>query len=253
MNIEFSRREVLVALSMGLVAPRLFGAAPAGPVCLSMMYMNSRDLKFDSGRYREEHAPLLKRLLGDSVERIELRTAPKPPRDSPMPPSPVAADVSIWIRDLQAFAAATQRNGTEINADLAKVTGNIPVLQYDQVIGEWGKPRSEVGMGVDSQAQYYPNSDGASWDADYYLNTYLPKMVEAYGGESVLRRIEVRRGVGAQGGGKPAMINSVHVYANNNATFGMAGMRAGQQLMTDAKPITTLLPYFASLRVQAVG
>ena len=64
----------------------------------------------------------------------------------------------------------------------------------------------------------------------------------------------MRRGVGAQGGGKPAMINSVHIYANNNYTLrdGQA-WRAGQKLMNDAKPITTLLPYFASMRVQAVG
>ncbi|MEY2854927.1 MAG: hypothetical protein RL030_2059 [Pseudomonadota bacterium] len=253
MNLELSRRELLAAMSLGLAAPRLFGAAATGPLCLSMVYMNGKDVKFNSERYREVHLPLLKRALGDSIERIELRTAPRPQRDSPMPPSPIVADISIWIRDLPAFGAATQRNVTEINADLAKVTTNAPVLQYDQVISEWGKARGEVGMGVDSQALYYPNSEEAKWDADYYVNKYLPKMVEAYGGDNVIRRIEVRRGVGAQGGGKPAMINSVHIYANNNSTFGMAGMRAGKQLMTDAKPITTLLPYIALMRVQAVG
>ncbi len=54
MNLVLSRREMLAAVSLGLVAPRLFGAASAGPVCLSMIYMNSKDLKFDSERYRED-------------------------------------------------------------------------------------------------------------------------------------------------------------------------------------------------------
>lgn len=253
MNLELSRREMLAAVSLGLVAPRLFGAASAGPVCLSMIYMNSKDLKFDSERYREQHVPLLRRALGDSVERIELRTAPRPPRDSPMPPSPISVDISMWIRDLQAFAAATQKSGAEITADLEKVTGNKTVLQYDQVIGEWGQPRDSVGMGVDSVAMYYPNGDDAKWDADYYVNTYLPKLVDAYGGEEVLRRVEVRKGVGAQGGGKPAMINSVHLYANSNYRFSRAGMAAGQKLMSDAKSITSIFPYVASMKVQAAG
>jgi hypothetical protein len=253
MSVEFSRRELIAAAALGLVAPRLFGATAAGPVCLSMIYINSRDMKFNSERYREQHLPLLRQLLGDSIEHIELRTAPRPDRNSPMPPSPVAADISMWIRDLQAFAAATQRSGAEINADLAKVTTNKTVLQYDQVIGEWGQPRASVGMGVESLAMYYPNGDDAKWDADYYVNTYLPKLVDAYGGDDVLRRVEVRKGVGAQGGGKPAMINSVHLYAKSNSRFAMAGMGAGQKLMKDAQQITAIFPYVAGMKVQASG
>jgi hypothetical protein len=253
MSVEFSRREVLAAATLGLVAPRLFGAASAGPVCLSMIYLNARDQKFDSRRYREEHLPLLKNAMGDAVEHIELRTAARPDRNSPIPPSPIAVDISMWIRDLPAFAAATQRSGAAINADLAKVTGNQAVLQYDQVIGEWGEPRASVGTGIDSVAMYYPNGEGAKWDADYYLNTYLPKLVDAYGGDDVLRRVEVRKGVGAQGGEKPAMINSVHLYAKSNSRFGMAGTGAGQKLMNDAKLITAIFPYVASLKVQAAG
>jgi uncharacterized protein (TIGR02118 family) len=253
MSLEFSRRELLAATSLGLVAPRLFGAASPGPVCLSMIYINGRDVKFNAEHYREQHVPLLRRALGDSIERIELRTAPRPERGSPMPASPVAADISMWIRDIPAFAAATQRSGTEINEDLAKISSSRPVAQYDQVIGEWGKPRDAVGVGVESVAMYYPNSEGAKWDADYYVNTYLPKLVAAYGGDDVLRRVEVRRGVGAQGGGQPAMINSVHLYAASNSRFPMAGMGAAQRLMNDAKLITTIFPYVASMKVQAAG
>ncbi len=49
-------------------------------------------------------------------------------------------------------------------------------------------------MGVDSVAMYYPNGDDAKWDADYYVNTYLPKLVDAYGGEE---RAATRRGAPA--------------------------------------------------------
>jgi hypothetical protein len=220
---------------------------------MTMVYMNGRDVKFDSARYREEQLPLVRRVLGDAAERIELRTAPRPSRDSPMPPAPVAADVSMWLRDLQAFAAAMQKGSAEINAGMAQVTAALPVLQFDQVIGEWGEPRGAVGIGVESQALYYPNSEGARWDSAYYLSTFLPKLVEAYGGEGVLKRVEVRRGVGSQGGAKASFINSVHLYANSNRNFGMAGFRAGQRLMEDAKPISTIIPYVANLRVQAAG
>lgn len=253
MGFELSRRKMLAAISAGLAAPRAFAAAQAGPACMTMIYMNSRDHKFNSERFRKEHLPLLQRAFGDSVERIELRVAPRPARDSPMPPSPVAVDISTWIRDLAAFAGAIQRSSEEVNADMARVTSAQPVLQFEQVIGEWGRPRESVGMGVEGQAFYYPYSEGAKWDEDYYLGTYLPRLVDAYGGESVLRRVEVRRGVGTQGGGKPALINSVHLYASSNARFGTAGFQAGPKLMKDAAPITTIFPYVASMRVQAVG
>jgi hypothetical protein len=253
MNLELSRRDLLMAMSLGLTAAPLFGAATAGPVCMTMIYFNNPNLKFDFGRYRDQHLPLFKRTMGDSVERIELRTVPRQERGAPVMPSAVFADVSVWIRNLETFAAATKRGGDEIKADLASVTKSSPVLQYDQVIGEWGQPRDSVGVGLDSQALYYPNGDGAKWDADYYLNNYLPRMVEAYGGDKALRRIEVRRGIGVQGGGKPAVINSVHLYASDNSGFAMGGMRAGQQLMSNTKPFTTIIPHVANLKVQATG
>lgn len=253
MNLAISRRELLAALSASLAAPRLLAADSSGPVCMMMVYMNGKDVKFNSAKYREEQLKLVQGALGDAVERIELRTAPPPPRGSPMPPSPVVADVSMWIRDLQGFAAAMQKSSTQINEGMAEVTKSLPVLQFDQVIGEWGEPRGAVGQGLESQALYYPWSEEAKWDGDYYVSTFLPKLVEAYGGQSVLKRVEVRKGVGGQGGAKPGFIASVHLYASSNSTFAAAGFRAGQSLMEAAKPITSVFSYVANLRVQAAA
>src|SRR5262245_3714480 len=77
-------------------------AAPS--LCLSMVFLNDAKAKFDADRYTRKHLPLLRKIYGNSVERIELRTAQAA---SPgMPPSPLLATTHVFISDVRGFSQA---------------------------------------------------------------------------------------------------------------------------------------------------
>ena len=65
--------------------------------------------------------------------------------------------------------------------------------------------------------------------------------------------MEVRRGVGVPGGGKPLFINTVSIYAQDPDRFRMASFRSGQELMADGMKVSTIMPIFASLNVAGVS
>lgn len=268
MNGNLTRRDVVAALGTAMVAQAL-PAADAGPakVCLTLTYLNNnpanKNMKFDAGAFRETYLPALKAAYGDSLERVELRMPLKADRSGSKslnrtaapaagPPSIVDALISMWIRDLPGFASATQKAGVDITAKLLKVTNGQPHVQYEEVIGEWGQPRASVAEGTTGSVMLYPNSEGATWDAEYFMNTYLPKMTKAYG-EAALKRVEVRRGVGTQGGGKPLFLNVVHLYAENADRFMGASFQSGRELAADAQKISAIFPFFANVSVLGVG
>ncbi len=132
-------------------------AAPASipPVCLSMYNMSGNDAKFDSMQYRDKHVALLREIYKDSLDRIELRTAPPRERkrlqghtEAPVPEPPVLAVETLWIRNLDAYAAATRDAGNKIAEDMAKITKARVTLQYEQLAASQGEPRESVRQGV---------------------------------------------------------------------------------------------------------
>ena len=253
---EFTRRLALGQLgalgAASVLGPRFALAAAQSPeessVCLSMIY--GRTAKFESDRFRDKHLPLLRRIYGDSLERIEMRHAPRPSKD--LPPAPVVASVSLWIRDLKAFGSITQQSGAEIVADLAKVTTDHPHVQYDQAIAVLGDARDSITVGTDCTTYYYPNGENVRWDAKQYVEGYLPQMLDAYGKDS-FRRIEVCRGLTAQGGGSSDFAGSVTLYHRDIDAFTRAGMKAGAKLMPEALKATDIRPVPATLILRAAG
>jgi hypothetical protein len=92
------------------------GQGPTGGICLTMIFEDGPEVKFDAAKYVKNHLPLLRDVYGDSVERMELRTAPE--IDSTirliktyggMPV--VRAATTYWIKDVPAF---DQRYFTEV-------------------------------------------------------------------------------------------------------------------------------------------
>jgi hypothetical protein len=217
-------------------------SAEESSLCLSMVY--GPKAKFESDRFRDKHLPLLRQVYGDSLERVEMRHAPRPSKD--LPPAPIIASVNLWIRDLKTFGAITQKSGPEIVADLAKVTSDKPWIQYDQAIAVLGDARDAIRLGADCVTFYYPNSDTARWDAKQYVEGYLPQLIESYGKES-FRRVEVCRGSAAQGGGKPGFASAVALYVRDRDAFMRAGMTAGMKLLPEALKATDIKPVMASL------
>jgi hypothetical protein len=261
-----SRRAVLRGAggvaAYGLVAatlPKDAAAADAGgsasAICLSMLFPGGKG-KFDSDRYRDQHLPLIRGIYGDSVERIELRVAPPPARRTqsrfPGPPTAFLAAVNIWIRRIDEFGKHTAESGQKIQADLQKVSGITPYVQYDLTLSLSGDLRGDIPVGTEVASTYFPNKDGGRWDGKYFVEKYLPKVVEVYG-KDTLRRIEVSQGRTGQGGAKAALIGSSHLYIRDRAAFDAAGMRGGMQLFQEAPNYTDIMGVFTLMRVHAAG
>jgi hypothetical protein len=262
---NLSRRDMLrgaggaAVLSILAALPRRSPAADASAaesaLCLSMLFPGSKG-KFEADRYREKHLPLIRGIYGDSVERIELRVAPPPARRSQSayspPPAAFIAAVNIWIRRIDEFGKHTAESAQQIQADLLKVSAIVPYVQYDQTLSVSGDPRSEVAVGTDVASTYFPNKDGGRWDAKYFVDKYLPKVVDVYG-KDTLRRIEVSQGRAGQGGVKAALTAASHLYIRDRAAFDTGGMRGGMQLFQEAPNYTDIMGVFTLMRVHAAG
>ena len=260
---DLSRRAVLrgaggFAFSMLAALPRRSRAAEASAsesaLCLSMLYPGGKG-KFDAERFRDKHLPLVRGIYGDSVEHIELRVAPPPAKRPqsrhPGPPAPFVAEMNLWIRRLDEFGRHTAESAADIQADLRKVTEIVPYVQYDQTLKHSGDSRADVPVGTEVASTFYPNKDGGRWDGKYFVDTYLPKVIEAYGPDT-LRRIEVAQGRVGQNGVKAAVIGSSHLYIRDRAAFDAAGRRA-MSLFQEAPNFTDIMGVFTFMKVHAAG
>jgi len=236
-------------------------AAPAGlpPVCLSMYYLAADGGKFDRMEFRDKQAPLLRSLYGDALERIELRTAPKRNRTDPKPQAqygdtapPVLAIVNLWVKSLDAYAAATLKAGDKIANGMKGVSSAKVAVQWEQLIGSKGDPRESVVAGTQCFSSLYPSTGDGTWDAKYVTETYLPMVMEAYGPDA-LRRVEVCKGISLQGGGKPLFLAALNMYIKDQPTFQSKAMTAGMTLMKEAPKYTTITPLMNNYDVFAVS
>jgi hypothetical protein len=261
MTGELSRRLVLRGIShaaaFGALASALPGIAAAADgeaaYSLSMTYQYDRKNKFKADRFRDAHLPLLRSIYGDSIERVELRYA-EPPQSTakaPIPPWFVVAAVSIWIRDVVTFGKRTAEAGSQIVADLQKVTEGHPVVQYDKTLAGLGSSRADVVVGSTCQSLYFLDKEGAHFDAKYYVDTFIPKLMEAYGPKAV-RRLEVCQGAAGQGGAKPLAMSATHLYVADQTAF-FAASRNALDLAPERTKFTDILPITAFSTVHAVG
>lgn len=275
MTIRIARRSVLQGLgqvatlgSLAAALPRAAWSAQAAPmkVCLSMMYPAGEGLAFDADAFRDRHVALLKSTYGPAVERIELRVAlpppaPPPPAEGepalpPPPAPPVLAAVSMWLGDLGEFIKRAQASSKTLAADMATITRSAPMVQFDVLEGQAGEaPRSVIG-GSTVISSYYFAKEGGTWDAPYFGQTYVPKLLEAYGAAAI-QRGEVLRGELAQGGGKPLIAGATHLYLKDLAALAAfdaaAGSEAVKALATDVQQHTTINPVNIVMTVHATA
>jgi hypothetical protein len=235
-------------------------AAPASipPVCLTMYYMAGNDAKFDRMQYRESHVPLLRQIYGDSLDRIELRTAPPRERkrlqghtEAAVPEPPVLAVESLWIKNLEGYAAATRGVGNKIAEDMGKITKARVTLQYEQLAASQGEPREAITQGSKCSSSLYPSKEGGTWDTDYYAKSILPLIKEVYGPDVL--RVEVCKGVSVPGGGKPVITSAVHLYIKDEQAFNAASFKGGMRLIGEAPKYTNIMPVTAMFDVFAIG
>ncbi len=221
--------------------------APA--LSLNMVFLNDQKAKFDQDRYIKKHLPLLRKIYGTSVERIELRTAQSP---SPgMPPSAILATAHFAISDVRAFSQALGAGSKEINEDLDATAKGTRVSQVDRLVASVGEPLSEVKVGAQVMTTLYPAQPGKTLDKDYFVATHVPKLFSIYGGNA-LRRVEGNLGVD-QGASKATYVATTHLYVRDRSAYADSQQQAMGDLIEDAKKYTTIFPLFGELRIQAIG
>ncbi len=228
--------------------PAAAPAAAAPEMAFSMMYMAGPKTKFDLKKYESKHLPLLRQSYGDSVSRIEMRTANATARGVP---SDIRVTTTLYIANLQEFAKLLGAAAPTVNTSIASISTGPVNTQVDRLLVAIGKPRSEVVEGHQVASTYYREQADAKFDTTYYTETYLPKL-RSYYGDGAVRRIEVFLGV-PQGAAKPAFVAATHLYIRDRDTYSSANGEGQKELMQiDNKYYPPTAQMWADSKVTAV-
>ncbi len=134
-----SRREVLIcagkAVAIGTVASALVtnpaAAEDKAGKCITVLYKNGDNVKFDFGYYKKNHMTMIMKLYGKAIRKFELRKGISGQDGSSKPP--YVAVVNIWIADQAAFDAAGAKYSAKLVADVKNFTNTEAVIQNDEV------------------------------------------------------------------------------------------------------------------------
>ena len=97
---------------------------------VSVMYPNGPDARFDDVYYREQHMPMVKRLMGDHCMRY---TVDKALAGVPEANAPYIAAGHLFCDSLDVFQAGFGPHTEEIMADIPNYTNQTPVIQISEV------------------------------------------------------------------------------------------------------------------------
>ena len=119
---------------IGMTVPAKARAAGigVGGHCLTILYPNGEDVKFNFDYYRDSHLPLIMKLYGKSIARFELRRG-LPGPDGARPPH--VAVVNIYIADQKAFEEAGAKHGQTLRDDVPNFSSVMPTFQTDEIYG----------------------------------------------------------------------------------------------------------------------
>lgn len=121
-----------VVASVAAAVPSAASAqGTAGQECMTIVYQNGDDVRFDFDYYQKTHMPLIMRLYGKSISRFELRRG-QPGADGAKPP--YVATITIWIADPAAFDAAAAEHQAGLRADVPKFTNATLIAQRDRIV-----------------------------------------------------------------------------------------------------------------------
>ncbi|HEY8520041.1 MAG TPA: EthD family reductase [Gammaproteobacteria bacterium] len=120
------------AVTAGAASTARAGGSTVGQECMTIVYENSDDVRFDFDYYENTHMPLIMELYGDSISRFELRRG-LPGADGAKPP--YVATISIWIADPKAFDEAAAKHQARLLADVPKFTNARLIAQRDRIVG----------------------------------------------------------------------------------------------------------------------
>lgn len=101
---------------------------------VTVMYPYTAGARFDHDYYREQHMPMMKRLLGAAClyYTVDKGIAGGAPGSDPV----YVARCDFVCTSFEAFKAARAPHAQEIQADIANYTDIQPVLQISEVVVE---------------------------------------------------------------------------------------------------------------------
>ncbi len=98
--------------------------------CLTILYPNTPDIKFDFDYYKNHHMPLIMSLFGKLIKRIELRKGIMSPTADKLP---YIATLNIWFEDEKAFMEADEKFRPTLLPDVKNYTNVLPTIQEDDI------------------------------------------------------------------------------------------------------------------------
>jgi uncharacterized protein (TIGR02118 family) len=98
--------------------------------CASVAYPADAE-GFDFEYFRDRHAPLFARMLGENCKRFEVHRGLATPG---APPPPFIAAAYFWVESADAFGAALAEHGPSIYADIANFTDRQPIRGWAEVV-----------------------------------------------------------------------------------------------------------------------
>lgn len=99
--------------------------------CVTVLYPNQPDAHFDFDYYRDRHIPMMLRLLGDNVQRLELRRGLQSVDGGT---APYLCLLNTHIRSVEAFTQVMTEQADRVLGDIPNYTNLQPLIQVDQLL-----------------------------------------------------------------------------------------------------------------------
>jgi hypothetical protein len=223
-----------------------------------MIFEDGPKVKFDSAKYVKNHLPLLRDVYGDSVERIELRTAPdleasirliKTYGGMPV----VRAVTTFWIKAVAAFSQKLAANADRVNKDLDAVAKGNRLVQPDRIVMALGEAHSVVGVDHHVFSVYLRPALGVpAFDQRYFTEVFLPKQYSLFG-PNAIRGLEATTGMD-QGGQKAVVLGAFHIFIRDRSVFDEESKRAFVDIREyTAKLTQNTMAVFNDMRVAGIA
>ncbi len=131
MNRSSYFRSLVVLLALALAATLGLASSATSKRCITVLYPSGPDAKFDFAYYQSHHIPLIMRLYGKGVAKMEIRRTVSTPDASP---APYLAVINIWVGSDKAFDDATAKHAKELIDDVPNFTNMKPVILNGEVV-----------------------------------------------------------------------------------------------------------------------
>ena len=99
---------------------------------VSVMYPNGPDARFDDAYYREQHMPMVKKLMGDHCRYYTVDKAVSGAVSASN--VPYIAMGHLFCDSVDAFQAGFGSHSKEILGDIPNYTNQTPVIQMSEVV-----------------------------------------------------------------------------------------------------------------------